>query len=125
MAQLDRFFYVLYEREARELKLVSGEPPRLLFDQGPRPASSARPGTEQLLGLLAEILGQERVEAFRAQGTIGTRIERPGLPIPLVLAGKVTDDGRIELVFRPLAAGGTPPAAPAAKAPPAAAPAPP
>ncbi len=102
MAQLDRFFFALYERGARELKMVSGEPPRFLFDKGPRPASSARPNADQLLGLLAEILEPERIAELRTQGTLGACLERPGLPAPLVFTARA-EGGRVELVFRPLA----------------------
>lgn len=118
MAQLDRFFQVLLEREAQELRMVSGEAPVFLFETGHRPASSAKPSADQLLGLLAEVLGVEKLEEARTGGMVATRIDRPGIAVPLI--GTIRVQGtRVEAVFRAVrsaagAAGAAAPPAPTA-----------
>ncbi len=116
MAQLDRFFQVLLEREAQELRMVSGEAPVFLFETGHRPASSAKPSADQLLGLLAEVLGVEKLEEARTGGMVATRIDRPGIAVPLI--GTIRVQGtRVEAVFRAVrsAAGAAGTAAPPAQ----------
>jgi twitching motility protein PilT len=80
VAQLDRFLQALVERQGKELRLRSGEVPSFVFDSGAKPASSARPNTDQVLGLIGEIVGPARLDELRQQGAISMPIERPGLP---------------------------------------------
>ena len=88
MAQLDRFFGVLVEKGARELRLAAGRAPVLVFPEGPRAASSARPSGPQVLALLAEVLPPEAIATFRQNGHLAATLERPGLPaLELELTG--------------------------------------
>ncbi len=123
MAQLDRFFAVLVEKKAVHLKLCSGQAPVFVFDDGPRPASSARPGPEQLLSLLAEVLPAEQASKLRETGSLETGLDRPGIP-PLTIRASVRDD-RVEAVIALIAteqhSEPAPPVARSTVAPPAAA----
>ncbi len=88
MAQLDRFFGVLVEKGARELRLAAGRAPVFVFPEGPRAASSARPSGPQVLALLAEVLPPEAITTFQQNGHLAATLERPGMPaLELELTG--------------------------------------
>ncbi len=78
MAQLDKFLGLLTQPGVHELKLASNAPPVFFTDEGPRPASSARPATEQLLALLAEVVDAGTLETMRQAGEARGTVERPG-----------------------------------------------
>lgn len=80
MAQLDKFFQFLSQPGMRELRLATGSTPVFLTEDGPRPASSARPSPEQLMALLSEVIPAEAMENLRQTGAAGAEIQRPGLP---------------------------------------------
>ncbi len=120
MAQLDRFFGVLVERGARELRLAADRAPVFVFPHGPRAASSARPSGRQVLALLAEVLPPEALATFHQHGHLAVTLDRPGMPsLELELNGP---PDRPVAVIRPAGgepAGGAPAASPAAATPPA------
>ena len=100
MAQLDRFFGVLVEKDARELRLAAGRAPVFVFPDGPRAASSARPSGPQVLALLGEILPPEALATFQQTGYLAATLERPGLP-PLELELTGSPEQPVAVVRRP------------------------
>jgi twitching motility protein PilT len=123
VAQLDRFFQVLVERGAQELRLRSGEAPVFIFGGEPKPASSARPTGQQLLALLGEVVGPDQLAELRESGELACAIQSDGLP-PLWAEMRI-NDGTVVATFRAAPAGGTKPAPeppPAEQSAPAAAP---
>lgn len=99
MAQLDKFLEVLTQRGARELRLTTGQAPLFQFEEGPKPAASSQPTSDQIIGLLTEVVDPADLAIFRQTGRMDGLVRRPGLP-PVSLKVSSTG-GKVEAVFAP------------------------
>lgn len=107
MAQLDRFLDVLIQRDARELRLASGEPAALVFADGLKPISTIRPTAEQVLGLLGELLEPDVFADLQVRGRLDTELLRPCGALVLRV---VADGDTVSAVFAPWSYAVMPPA---------------
>jgi twitching motility protein PilT len=110
VAKLDRFFKAMFDRGASELRLVSGQSPTLVLEQGVMPASSAQPSQDQLMALLKEVLGALAHSRLENGHPIEERIDRPGLP-PMIAQGR-SMSGSLKISFRPAPEDAPPPEEP-------------